>query len=79
MPQGKPAPDIYLHGAATLGLEPESCLAIEDSPAGLEAAWRAGCMGVFVPDQDQPDDLTRSRCFAVADSLSDVIAVLEQP
>ena len=79
VPQGKPAPDIYLHGAATLGIAPEDCLAIEDSPAGIEAAWRAGCMAVIVPDQDQPDDLTRSRCFAVADSLSDVIAVLEQP
>ena len=73
---GKPAPDIYLAGAEALGLAPENCLAIEDSPAGLEAAWRAGCMGVFVPDQDQPDDLTRSRCFAVADSLFDLMELV---
>ena len=76
VPKGKPAPDIYLHGAAVLGLKPENCLAIEDSPAGLEAAWRAGCMGVFVPDQDQPDELTQSRCFAVADSLFDVMELI---
>jgi HAD superfamily hydrolase (TIGR01509 family) len=76
VPHGKPAPDIYLHGAAVLGLKPENCLAIEDSPAGLEAAWRAGCMGVFVPDQDQPDELTQSRCFAVADSLFDVMELM---
>ena len=77
VPRGKPAPDIYLHGAATLGLKPENCLAIEDSPAGLEAAWRAGCMCIFVPDQDQPDEMTRSRCFAVADSLFDVMELIK--
>ena len=76
VPHGKPAPDIYLAGAAAIGVAPENCLAIEDSPAGLEAAWRAGCMGIFVPDQDRPDELTQSRCFAVADSLFDVMELI---
>ena len=77
VPRGKPAPDIYLAGAAAIGLEPECCLAIEDSPAGLEAGWRAGCMGVFVPDQDQPDEVTLSRCMAKADSLPDVMELIK--
>ena len=76
VPNGKPFPDIYLAGAAAIGVAPEMCLAIEDYPTGLEAAWRAGCMGVFVPDQDQPDDVTLSRCFARADSLLDVMELL---
>ena len=76
VPNGKPAPDIYLAGAAAIGVKPENCLAIEDSPTGLESAWRAGCMGVFVPDQDQPDELTLSRCYAKADSLLDVMELL---
>ena len=76
VPQGKPAPDIYLHGAATLGIAPEHCLAIEDSPAGIEAAWRAGCMAVIVPDQDQPGEEVLSRSFARADSLLDVMELL---
>ena len=76
VPQGKPAPDIYLHGAATLGIAPEHCLAIEDSLAGIEAAWRAGCMAVIVPDQDQPDGEVLSRSFARADSLLDVMELL---
>ena len=76
VPNGKPFPDIYLAGAAAIGVAPENCLAIEDSPTGLEAAWRAGCMGVFVPDQDQPDELTLSRCFARADSLLDVMELI---
>ena len=76
VPHGKPAPDIYLHGAATLGVKPENCLAIEDSPAGIESAWRAGCMAVIVPDQDQPGDEVLSRAFAKADSLIDVMELI---
>ena len=77
VPHGKPAPDIYLHGAATLGLKPEECLAIEDSPAGIEAAYRAGTHPVMVPDQDQPSEETLDMCFAKADSLTDIIGLLE--
>lgn len=77
VPRGKPAPDIYLHGAQVLGLAPEECLAIEDSPAGIEAAWRAGCHAVIVPDQDQPDGEVLSRSFARADSLIDVMELLK--
>ena len=76
VPSGKPAPDIYLHGAATLGIAPENCLAIEDSPAGIESAWRAGCMAIIVPDQDQPGEEVLSRAFAKADSLLDVMELL---
>lgn len=76
VPHGKPAPDIYLSGAATLGVAPENCLAIEDSPAGIESAWRAGCMAVIVPDQDQPGEEVLSRCFAKADSLIDVMELI---
>jgi HAD superfamily hydrolase (TIGR01509 family) len=39
---GKPAPDIYLLGAQQLGVDPASCLAIEDAPAGIAAARAAG-------------------------------------
>lgn len=78
VPWGKPAPDIYLKGAAALGLRPEECLALEDAPTGIESAFRAGCLAVVVPDLDQPDAVTISRCYAKADSLTDVIALLEQ-
>ena len=76
VPNGKPAPDIYLAGAAAIGVAPEHCLAIEDSPAGIEAAWRAGCMSVIVPDMDQPGEEILSRAFAKADSLFDVMELL---
>lgn len=44
--QGKPAPDLFLHAAAAMQIAPGRCLVIEDSPAGIIAARRAG-MAVF--------------------------------
>lgn len=46
----KPAPDPYLLAASLFGLEPGRCLVFEDSEAGAEAAHRAGCVVVQVPD-----------------------------
>ena len=43
---GKPAPDLLLHAAKTLGAAPADCLVVEDSVAGVTAATRAG-MTVF--------------------------------
>jgi HAD superfamily hydrolase (TIGR01509 family) len=40
--RGKPAPDLFLHAAATLGAEPWRCAVVEDSPAGITAANAAG-------------------------------------
>ena len=76
VPWGKPAPDIYLHGAASLGLPAENCLALEDAPLGIEAAFRAGCLPVMIPDQDQPEKKTTAMLYAKADSLFDIIALV---
>lgn len=46
----KPAPDPYLLAAERLGLAPGRCLVFEDSEVGAEAAHRAGCTVVQVPD-----------------------------
>lgn len=78
MPWGKPAPDIYLHAAASMGLPAESCLALEDAPLGIESAFRAGCHTVMIPDQDQPDERTEAMLYARADTLADVIDLLER-
>ncbi len=40
--RGKPAPDLFLHAATTLGAEPAACAVVEDSPLGIEAALAAG-------------------------------------
>lgn len=74
--QGKPAPDIYLKAAASIGVSPENCLAIEDAPAGILSAHRAGCMPVLVPDLDGSDGEMRKTLYAEADSLLDIIHLL---
>ena len=48
--RGKPAPDIYLHAAAQLGIPPGRCLALEDSRLGTKAAQAAGMTCFTVPD-----------------------------
>ena len=39
---GKPAPDLFLHAAARMGVQACDCIVIEDSPAGVTAATAAG-------------------------------------
>ena len=46
----KPAPDPFLLAAQKLGVDPARCLVFEDSDTGAEAAQRAGCKVVQVPD-----------------------------
>ncbi|MBQ8627031.1 MAG: HAD family phosphatase [Agathobacter sp.] len=75
--KGKPEPDIYLYAAQKLGLKPEECMVLEDSPTGIIAAYRAGCLPVMVPDQDEPDEEIKNMLYAVADSLQGVIKLLE--
>ncbi|MFJ7984636.1 HAD family hydrolase [Streptomyces sp. NPDC096351] len=44
--RGKPAPDLFLHAAAAMGVPPRHCAVVEDSPYGVRAARAAG-MRVF--------------------------------
>ena len=77
VPNGKPAPDIYIYGARSLGLKPEECLAVEDSPAGITAAYRAGCPTVMIPDQDPATPELEGMLYAKADGLVDLIDLLQ--
>ena len=75
--KGKPEPDIYLYAAERLGVKPENCMVLEDSPAGILAAHRAGCIPVMVPDQDKPEEETKAMLYAEADTLLEVISLLK--
>ncbi len=70
----KPAPDIYLIAARRLSLPPESCVAIEDSLLGAEAATRAGCYTIGVATGASSfEDLVASPY------VRDVYLALDQP
>lgn len=74
---GKPDPDIYLTAAGELGLPPEECAALEDSPNGATAGYRAGCHVLMIPDMTQPDEELRPMLSGVYESLDKAIDFFE--
>ncbi len=78
VPHGKPMPDVYLHVCRYIGIEPENCLAIEDSDNGAMSAHRAGCHVVMVPDLAGPKPETARFLDGVAEDLEKVIPILER-
>ena len=74
--EGKPSPDIYLYACEQLGLKPGECLAVEDAPNGIMAAYRAGLSVVMVPDQTQPDEELEQYLYACVGRLDDIKELL---
>ena len=74
---GKPDPDIYVIAAKALGLPPEECVAIEDSPNGIAAGLDAGCNVILVPDLTPPEPGDRERLFGIAENLEEVTELLK--
>ncbi len=74
----KPAPDVYLLAAHSLGVEPAQCLVLEDSPTGVRAALAAGMYPVQIPDLLEPDDNVRALGHTILLSLDDARLLLEQ-
>ncbi|WP_313320541.1 HAD family phosphatase [Stenotrophomonas sp.] len=72
----KPAPDIYLHAARGLGVDPVHCLALEDSPTGVRAALAAGMTTIQIPDLLEPDEQVRGLGHHITTSLHDVHGLL---
>ncbi len=57
IPRGKPAPDVYLMVCDLIGVSPDRCVAVEDSPSGIRAARAAGLKVIAVPHPSVPLDL----------------------
>lgn len=72
VPNGKPAPDVYLYACEQINEMPKNCIAVEDSPNGIKSAYAAGCRPVMVPDLTQPDEELAPMLYGVAKTLTDI-------
>lgn len=70
----KPAPDAYRAAAGALGLDPASCVVVEDTARGVRAGVAAGCVVVAVPSE-----LTRDNDFTGAACRLDGLDALTDP
>jgi len=76
--RGKPSPELYLLAAATIGVQPRTCVAIEDSNPGIAAAHGAGTIPIMVPDILPPTTETQAMCAAILPDLHAVLALLRE-
>lgn len=76
VPNGKPAPDVYLYACEQIGEQPQDCIAVEDSPNGIKSAFAAGCKPVMVPDLTQPDEELMPMLYGVAKTLADLQEII---
>ena len=77
---GKPAPDIFITAADRLDTQPELCVVLEDSEAGVAAAAAANMIPVMVPDRSVRTTPISAPALDLAyrwyDSLVDVLGQL---
>ncbi len=77
---GKPAPDVYLLAASRMGVDPASCLVIEDSLNGVLAGRAAGMTVALVPNASVPPAPgAREAASVVLDSLAQLDPLVELP
>lgn len=74
----KPAPDIFLKVLEKTESLPQEALVLEDSEAGIQAAFSAGIPVICVPDMKVPAPEFAEKTLAVVSSLSEVSAWLKK-
>lgn len=68
----KPNPEIFIRAACNLEVEKENCIVIEDSPAGIEAAYNANIIGFHVEDLKKADENIEKYCYKSFKNLKEV-------
>jgi len=75
VPQTKPAPDIFLEAARRVGADADSCLVVEDSRFGVEAARAAGMRVVALPASAADGDERFAHADFVVPGCAERVAV----
>lgn len=75
--ESKPHPEIFLKACKKLLCKPSSAIVLEDSMAGIEAAYEGGMIPIMIPDIVQPTKETFNKVYMVCDDLSSVITIIE--
>ena len=74
----KPDPEIYLKACDSIGAAPANCIALEDAPAGIRAAYAAGMKPIMIPDLVAPTPEIEALLYGTCDTLLCVIGILEK-
>jgi HAD superfamily hydrolase (TIGR01509 family) len=75
----KPAPDVFLHAAATMGFETADCIVVEDSLAGIQAAKSAGMLVIgFTAGLHFTSNLKQRLRTGRADLYADSVTELQE-
>ena len=75
--QGKPNPEIYLLAAQRLHIEPNQCIAFEDSNNGVKAAVAANMATLQIIDLVEPDTETRALGHTIFNTMDDTLTFLQ--
>lgn len=75
--RGKPFPDLFLEAARQIDVAPQDCVVLEDSEAGVEAAYRAGMVPLMIPDLKQPVPEVREMAYRILPSLTEALPLME--
>lgn len=73
----KPNPEIFLKTAGIIKVVPEKCIVIEDSEAGIKAAYDGNMIGFHVEDLKEADDNIKENAFMLFKNLVEVKKYIE--
>ncbi|MBP3915047.1 HAD family phosphatase, partial [Clostridium sp.] len=68
----KPNPEIFLKAAENLDINPKECIVIEDSSAGIKAAFNAGMTAFHVVDLKKADEKILSSAYKSFNNLNEI-------
>lgn len=74
---GKPAPDVFLHAATSMGVAPDRCIVVEDTPSGVTAAVSAQMRAVGYAADSEEQALRDAGATEILRSLDQLPRLLD--